>query len=249
MNLKMQVLVVVSLCCCAVVITKVMDTAAAHPQVQGEIAESPVDRSVSTSGTVTMSVMPDTIYWNISLRDRHAEAITVKKASDEKLNAILALQNKLGIDKDDLQICHMQLSKRQESRDNGRTRIEYFEVTRNVTIRETDLKRFDEMLNAFVGVGGVEVSYRMANSNSEEIRRSVRRQALQVAQEKAQSAANELGVKLGAIRTVKDHRPSPDVSSYGGVSRQAQTADIKKGVVAPSAIDVTATVDVVFDLM
>jgi uncharacterized protein YggE len=250
MNLKKQVLIVVSLCCCAVFATKGLELAFAHSETDATTGkdDQQIDRKISTSGTVTMSVMPDTIYWNISLRDRNAEVPQVKKESDEKLQRILALQKELEIGKDDMQVCHMKLSKRQESRVKGQAPVEYFEITRNVTVRQTDLSKFDEMLSAFVGVGNVEVTYRMAHANSEDVRKAVRMQALQVAQEKAASAATKLGVKLGDVRTVTDHRPAPAENSYSGVSYRAQTADVQRGVVAPSAINITASVDVTFGL-
>jgi len=247
-NLKKQILIVVALGCCVVVAMEGLKVAWADKNVGGKVAADAVERKISTSGTVTMSVMPDTIFWSISLRDRHAEAAVVKKASDEKLKRVLALQRELGIDKSDIQVCHMQFRKGEESHDKGRTRTVYYEITRNVTIRQTDLSRFDELFNAFVGVGGVNVRYEMAYANSEEIRKIVRQRALQVARQKAQSAAKELGVQLGVVRTVQDQRPAPAEHGYGSGSHRAQASDLTTGVVAPSAIDVTATVDVTFDL-
>ncbi len=246
MSLKKQILILVALCGCALVAMETLKYSWADNNVAtpGE----PVDRKISTSGAVTRSVMPDTIYWNISLRDRHGDLATVKKQSDEKLAGILALQKKLGIAKDDLQICHMQLRKGQESPDRGRTKITYYEITRNVTVRQTDLSRFDELFSAFVGTGGVDVSYRAAYAKPEDIRNEVRLQALQVARKKAQAAAKELGVQLGTVRTIQDRQTAPPESSYGGRSYQAEAADLKTGVVAPSAIDITSTVDVTFDL-
>jgi len=244
-NLKKQILIVVTLCCCAVVATEALKYAWAD---KNEVARAQVDRKVTTSGTVTMSVMPDTIYWNISLRDRNAKASAVKTESDEKLKRVLALQRELGIGKDDIQVCHMKFRRGEESHDRGRTKTVYYEITRNVTVRQTDLSRFGELFSAFVGIGGVDVSYKTANAKSEDIRKVVRQRALQVASQKAQAAAKELDVRLGAVRTIQDQRPVPAQASYGGGSYRAQAADLKTGVVAPSAIDITASVDVVFDL-
>ena len=168
-------------------------------------AEPAPVRSISVSGTAEMQTAPDQIVWRISLADTDKDLLAAKKRNDEKVKAVIRLREVLGIAEGDLETEHVSVSREYERDQHGYQRaFKHFLVSRSVTIRQRDLKRFDTFLDTLVATAQMEVSFSYESSRIHEIRTETRLKALKVAKDKAAAMAEAVGAKLGRVLTINE---------------------------------------------
>ncbi len=217
--------------------------------------ESEPLRTISVTGTVQTQVAPDMVVWRISLSETDPELSKAKAASDASVKAIIGLRNKLDIDEGDLQTGTMSISKEYHEDERGR-RLEFkhFRVYRNITIRQRDLKRLDEFIDAFVASADLEVSFSYEYSKIHETRAETRLEALKIARAKAADLAEVVGAKLGKVLTIDEHA-SDGGDRWNSIHMQNAYTLVKNpgvdqagGTFVPGAIDVSMTMYATFEL-
>jgi uncharacterized protein YggE len=216
-------------------------------------AEDVPTRKVSLSGTAVTRTVPDIVVWTLSTTDLNVQLLEAKDSSDAKLKAILALKEPLAVDAKDLQTGYLQIEKVYDRDKYGnRTQFRHFQVTRQVTVQQRDVKRFDEFLSAFVQVEDVELSFHFDSSRRVEIRNETRVKALEAARDKAQTMTSVLGSKLGKVLTIEEESPSRGFPAYGNnivMDAGGDAAeDFTTGTFAPGAIEIRITVQVTFEI-
>ena len=212
-------------------------------------------RTISVTGTVQTQVAPDMIVWRINLSDMHENLSEAKAISDAKVKAIVGLRRKLDIEDGDLQTGTMSIRKEYHEDEHGRRKaFKGFRVYRSITIRQRDLKRFDEYIDAFVASADLEVSFSYDYSKIHETRAETRLKALKVAKDKAADLAEVCDAKLGKVLTINEHASSEGQrwnnmhmqNAYVPVARPGVDQD--SGTFVPGAIDVKMTVYATFEL-
>lgn len=215
--------------------------------------QAPV-RSISVTGTMLTKTAPDQILWSIQLTDRDPEMQKAKAANDQRVEAVLALRDKLGVAPGDLETGTVNI-RREYHEDNRGRRGDFknFLVSRSVTIRQRDLKRFDEFLDNLVASTEMEVSFSFDSSTIHEVRAETRLKALKIAKDKASAMAETVGAKLGQVLTISEHAPGS--SGRGGHMAQNYVSytpspgvDISSDRFVPGAISVQVTVYATFEL-
>lgn len=209
-------------------------------------------RTISVSGTVEAKTAPDRIVWRISLRDTDQNLREAKNRNDEKAKAVVALREKLGIGKGDLETGHVSVRREYERDQHGRQGdFKHFVVSRSVTIRQRDLKRFDEFLDSFVSSAEMEVYFNFESSRIHEVRAETRLKAMQAAKDKAEAMARAVGAKRGRVLTINEHAPGQRWQSPGsnmGYVHSTPPVDLATDTFVPGAVDVRVTVYVTFEL-
>jgi uncharacterized protein len=222
------------------------------PGIWPSQAGEPAVRSVSVSGTVESKVAPDQIVWQISLTATDANLANAKTRSDEQAKAVVSLQEKLGLQKGDLQTGLISVNREYERDQRGqRGNFKYFVVSRSITIRERDLKRFDEYLDTLLASTDMEVYMNYESSRIQEVRNETRLKALRVAKEKATAMAEALGTKPGRVLTINEHssvEPSRSLLSNANFVQSTAPADLATETFVPGSISVPVTVYVTFEL-
>ncbi len=216
-------------------------------------------RSISVAGTHVTRVAPDIVVWEVSTSDFDKDLKKAKDSSDAKLKAIFKLRDELGVKPEDVQTGYLNIGKEYEHEQyGGRGAFKYFSVTRRVTIKQRDIKRFDEFLAKLVGSADIEASYSLESSRFHEIRAETRLKALRIAREKARAMTSEFGVKLGKVLTIDESEPqryafwgnrefnfaSNDASRAGPVSED----EAEGGTLAPGLIEISVTVKATFEI-
>jgi len=209
-------------------------------------------RQISVSGTVEAHAAPDQVLWQISLRDTDKNLNEAKRLNDQKVKAVLALREKLKVAEGDLETGQVSIYREYERTQRGdRGDFKYFVVSRSVTIRQRDLKRFDDFLNALVASADMEVSFNLESSRIQELRAQTRLKALQVARDKADAMATALGAKLGQVLKIEEYQPQApgSIASNANFSvSSAPTIDQGSETFVPGAISARVTVYVTFEL-
>ncbi len=163
-------------------------------------------RIISVSGTVQTKTAPDQIVWRITLTDTDKDMREAKARNDAKIESVIALREALGVGDGDIETGSVNIRREYERDQRGdRGDFKHFRITRSVTIRQRDLKRFDEFLDALVSSAEMEVSFSFASSRIHEIRAETRLKALQAAKDKAEAMVQIVGAKLGGVLTIDEY--------------------------------------------
>ncbi len=207
-------------------------------------------RTISVSGTVETKTAPDQILWQISLTDTDANMRKAKEKSDKKVESVTALRQKLRVRDGDMETGNVSIRREYErAQHGGRGAFKHFVVTRSISIRQRDLSRFDEFLDALVSSADMEVNFNFESSQIHEIRAETRLKALRAAKEKAKAMAEAVDAKLGKVITIKEDAPSGLGMMSNSVAVQSLPAvDLTTDKFIPGAMRVQVTVHATFEL-
>jgi uncharacterized protein len=209
-------------------------------------------RQISVSGTVEAKVAPDRVIWQISLTDTNKNLQQAKQSNDQRVKAVLALRGKLQLGEGDIETGHLSVYREYEQTPRGeRGGFKHFVVRRDITIRQRDLKRFDQFLDTLLASTDMEVSFHLECSRMRQVRAETRLKALKVAKEKAAAMASEMDAKLGPVLKIEEHVPQnpwQNPLSNSAFVQSTPTADQGSETFVPGALAVNVTVNVTFEL-
>lgn len=210
-------------------------------------------RSISVAGTVETKTAPDQIVWSITLTDTDKDIRKAKAKNDAKIESVIALRAKLGVDVEDISTGSVNIRREYERNERGdRGDFKHFRITRSVTIRQRDLKRFDEFLDALISSAEMDVGFSFESSRIHEIRAETRLKALQVAKDKAEALVQVVGSKLGRVLTIDESaqgdRQRISVSNRK-VVQSTPSVDLATERFIPGAISVQMTVYATFEIV
>jgi uncharacterized protein YggE len=215
-------------------------------------AAEEAQRRVTVTGTAVTMTVPDVIRWSLTTSDFDRNLLKAKEKSDRKLQAILGLRNDLGIKDEDMQTGQVSIQKVYErDRQGNQGAFLHFAVTREVSIRQRDLKRFDEYLTKLVSVAEVDLSFSFETSRFTELRKQTRLQALAAAKEKAEAMTQALGARVGRVLTIEEEEPERERWSTRSQNIEIdeggrRASDLTSGTFAPGSIEVRVAVRVAF---
>ena len=215
-------------------------------------------RTISVSGTVETKIAPDHVLWTIGLSDSDRQLLEAKRKNDLKVEAVLALRKKLGIADGDLETGRLNIQRDYERTPQGNQgAFKGFIISRTITVRQRDLKRFDEFLDAFVASAEMEVGFTLESSKVAEVRAETRLKALQIAKDKAAAMAKVVDAKLGRVLEVREDTTGGGWGPWSAYANFAGNAFAGPGTPAPDVgsdrfvpgnITLSVTVHATFEL-
>ena len=218
----------------------------------------PPSRTISVSGTVETKVAPDHVVWTIGLSDGDRRLLDAKRKNDLKVEAVLALRKKLSIADGDLETGGLNIQRDYERTPQGNQGpFKGFIISRTVTIRQRDLKRFDEFLDALVSSAEMEVGFSLESSKVADVRVETRLKALEIAKNKAAAMAKVVDAKLGRVLEVSEDTSRGGWGSWSPYSNYAANAfagpatpapDVGSDRFVPGNITLSVTVHATFEL-
>lgn len=177
----------------------------AVPAVAEDHAQAP--REICVTGRAEVAVVPDQIVWEIFIKDVHKDLTTAKHSNDIRALALLDTAEKLGIDKSDVRTDASAIDVQYDTDKDGNDRtIRNYSVTRNVTVLERDLTKYDQLFEALCTTARAEISITPQCSKLAEIELAARKKAVEDARSKAEVMANVAGAKLGKVLSISDSR-------------------------------------------
>ena len=210
-------------------------------------------RTIQVSGTVETATAPDQVLWTITLSDFDKDLPRAKAANDEKVKSVVALRRQFGIEEGDLVTGHLAIAREYEHNQHGcQGNFKHFQVSRTVTIRQRDLRRFDELLDALVASAEMEVSFSFESSHIHAVRAETRLKALEAAKSKAEAMAAVVGARVGRAISIREHAENAPWGAFASnlaVVHDALPADVATERFVPGAITVRLTVYATFELM
>ena len=164
------------------------------------------------------------------------------------------MRDALKVELKDLQTGHLQIQKIYERDRQGNQReFKHFQVKRDFTIVQRDVKRFDEFLSQLVSSTEMEVSFSFESSRYHDLRSETRLKAIGIARKKASDMTAALDAKLGKVMMISEHRPnlwrsSPLSNMAFTNAASAAPEDVAAGTFAPGAIEIRVSVNVKFGI-
>jgi uncharacterized protein len=212
-------------------------------------------RTISVSGTSVAKTPPDIIVWTIGVVERGPSVAAIKTDNDAKVKMLLDAIKELKVSAEDMQTSHLTAQREFEHGEQGKAVFKGWYLSRTIVFKQRDLARFDEFFAKLFSAGDVEANYTFESSKYYELRDQARLEAVRAAKKKAEAMCGELGVKLGAVKTVTEFRPE-QLSSFGRatmsngafVSPESRTDVDAGGTMVPGLIEIRESVDVIFDI-
>jgi uncharacterized protein YggE len=197
-------------------------------------------RVIHATGRASSSAEPDTATVSLGVWVADADAKRAKAAADAAVAKIVSLAQTLGVGDNDLKTAAVNIEPRYDT-DNP-TRLRGYEVTRSVIIVLRDLPALDALLDGAVLAGANrDFDIRLTSSRSDELKRDATLRALADARTQAETAADQLGVRVVGVRSI-DLRG--DASRQSSASYAVSTYSSAKFL--PGMIQLDVEISVVF---
>jgi len=217
-------------------------------------------RLITVTGNAEIKTPPDEVIVTFGVETKNKELTAAKENNDKKVKAVLALAEKLKIDKKYFQTDYIGIEPYYSSANSGET-TQYYTVRMNICVTLKDTNKLEALLSQALEAG-VNYIYGVDFRTTElrKFRDQARAQAVKAAKEKAEALARELGQKIGRPNSVQEFGygsgsfSSPSVGRSGGMSQNvSQIMDSARSggdeAVSLGQISVSANVMVVFELL
>jgi len=221
---------------------------------------------ITVSGAAEVLIAPDEAVFSIDVIKTNKDLPTAKRLNDESVGKILELTRRFSISPQNVQTAQIAVDMKYESIRDAKTRIyseegdeigkrvfKGYEVSKTVTVRLTDLSRFEEFFAEVLQTGVSAVnSVRFETSRLRENKDKAREMAMKAAKEKATAMAAAIGQNIGrAIKITEGTVAGQSLMNYAANSNSiATTGSFTESLVtfAPGAIKIEAQVTVSFQL-
>lgn len=199
-------------------------------------------RTVSVSGTASVTAVPDQATFTFGVEGRGETASQALDASSAALNRVVDAVKRAGADDDDVQTQQVSLSP--VTSQDGR-RIENYAVHASVTVKVRNLDRTGSLVDAAVAAGANSVyGPALERSDRDRLVREALADALADARTKAEGLAEAAGGELGQVLAVSESGASAPPIPY------AARAAVEDAAVSiePGTQEFQASVTVTFEL-
>ena len=222
--------------------------------------------TITVSGTAEVLIAPDEVVCSLDVLKTNKDLQTAKRLNDESVGKILELTRRFSISPQNVQTTQISVDMKYESIRDPKTRVfsddgdeigkrvfRGYEVLKTVTVRLTDVSRFDAFFAEVVQTGLSSVnSVRFETSKLRENKDKAREMAMKAAKEKATAMAAAVGQNIGrAIKITEGNVGGQSLMNYSANSNSIGTSgDFTESLVtfAPGAIKIQAQVTVSFQL-
>jgi hypothetical protein len=218
-------------------------------------------RLVTTTGEAVVKVGPDEVVLTVGVESSDKQLRRAKSLNDDRVQAVIAAAQKLGVPAKDIQTDHISIEPRYRDSYEQRDFVGYF-VRQTIGITLKDVSQFEDLLSDVLDAGANYVhGIQFRTSELRKHKDEARALAIQAAREKAVALAQELGQKVGQPYSIREDQEgwgsgySLWWGSPGGlgmtqnVVQNAGNAGAElDGALAPGQISVTARVTVSFEL-
>lgn len=228
----------------------------------GLISAQDIDKmpSVTVSGAAEVLVAPDEVVFSLDFTKLDKDLQVARRLNDEAVAKMLELARRFAISPQNVKTDNISVEMKytsvrdpkkrvfDEDGDEIGTRIfKGYEVSKSVTVRLTDISRFEEFFGEILKTGITEVdSVSFETSRLRENKDKARDLAMKAAREKAVALAGAIGQTIGkAIKITEVEPRGYNANSANTVVRSATVSETL-ATFAPGAIKISSEVSVIF---
>ena len=223
--------------------------------------QAPEPPLITVTGQAEVQVAPDEVIFGLQVENTEKELNAARERTDERVRAILALARRFQIAPQDVKTDYISVEMKYstdllDDADGGdgerRVKREFigYAVSKTVTMRSTDIPRFEELFSEVLRLGVSSVN--RVEFRTTQMRRhkdQARALAIRAAREKALALTREIGQTIGKAHTIREEGDGRAAASsnYSTVVGGSFSAD-EGSAIAPGMIRVSAQVTVSFIL-
>jgi uncharacterized protein YggE len=217
-----------------------------RPRTIAAAPEASFVRQITVIGQGETTAVPDTAVVQMGVQteaDTAREALTENNVSAE---ALIAKLRELGIDERDIQTSSINIWPRYDSRGNN---ITGYQVTNSVTIKIRNIEQTGELLDQVVDVGANNISgIAFTIDDPAALQRDARNEALSDARARAEALAQASGTTLGQVLSINENVGAAPPVPYYAATIEAEAAGDSRVPVQPGEQNITAQLQVTFEL-
>lgn len=210
-------------------------------------------RLITVTGEAEIRVVPDEVFFDVSVETTNRDLKTAKAQTDERLKRLYEVTRRYGVDAKDVQTDYISVEPRYRTVSGARQFVG-FAVRKDLTFTLRDVSKAEAMLSEVLESGVTRINdIDFRTSELRKHRDAARAQAIRAAQEKAVALTREIGQKIGKAYSIEELTPaitsassnSFTVNSTGSSEGEAEATS---GTLAAGQIKVNARVLVRFEL-
>jgi len=205
--------------------------------------EPPPPRTITVTGRAIGYIPKDTVIWTITIENSGKDVGVAKAASDQQVKTITDACKAKGVQPADIDAGLIRLVDTRSTASVAADPQKPIQATRNVTVRQRDVLKFNELLDILSRDKSNRIRYVFLSSSRDDVMRDSVIRATQAAREKASAMANVAGAKLGRPLTI-DEYPPPKLN----ISDASVPVDSDTPAFGVDAEKVITTVYVTFEL-
>jgi uncharacterized protein YggE len=203
------------------------------------VGSAPIVRTLSSSGTGEVYLVPDVAYIYVGVRADADDVSTALDNNNVQANAVAQALKNLGVEAQDIQTTSFNVYPMQDYGMDGTISRSYYVVENTVYITVRDLSKLGTLLDAVVKSGANTInSISFDVQDKTEAMVQARDMAIANAIAEAESIAKASGVKLGNLQYVSAYTnnvPMPMYDGKGGSMSAAVNVPISAGQLVISA--------------
>jgi uncharacterized protein len=209
-------------------------------------AEENKQPQISVYGSAVSEVVPDQVYWHISIRSEGKKVSELANSHAEKIKKVLAYLQNQKIKKEHTQTRQMNLTENWNYNTGKRVKEGYVANTQ-IQFRSDDLKQYSSLWSGLSELEGISIEMTHFDSSKRlSIQSETRTLALKAARQKAQNMAAALDVKIGKPILIEEFEMHDDVRIQPMMESKMMAAN--DAIVAPGQLEIRMQVRVVFAL-
>jgi uncharacterized protein YggE len=214
-------------------------------------------REITVTGVAEIKVPPDHVVIHTSVVNEAMDGAEAQAKTDQAARTVLALVRGQGIPTQDVRTEHIYLSTKERWDDKTRTSVfEGYRASNSIEVTLRDLSKYDALMAAMLKQGVNRINgVTFASASEIEKRREARILAIQMAKQKADYLAAQVGMKVGKPLSIAEERRDPMARGQNYLSNAAVAyrpdapTDAAQGAIAPGAITIRMQVEVSFELV
>lgn len=215
---------------------------------QTDVTTKVEPRSVRVQGIGLVTQVPDQVTISLGVETKAATAAAALRDNNAKSNELIKVLKARGVADKDLQTSQLSIY---PQFDNRGVRITSYQVNNSVTATLKDLANAGALVDAAAAVAGDAIrvnslSFSIADTSA--VLAKARLAAVKDARAQAEQYAAAAGVKLGALRTITGGSASVPPPVFAEAKTAAASVDAAPAPILPGNQEVTANVELVFDL-
>jgi uncharacterized protein YggE len=216
-------------------------------------AEQVADNTLFVSGTATASDNPDqvTIMFSVETDDTSAR---VSQQENARITAdVRAALISQGIDSEDIETTGYGLSQLREYVPESRKYVDRgFRTTHSMSVEISDIDKAGNIIDAAVLAGANRINgvyFGLSEGKTEELRMAALKAASENARERANAIADGLDITITRVMSVSEgYIYTPSVRLYAMEEMAAGDSSVASTEITPGLVQVSATVNVVFEI-
>jgi uncharacterized protein len=210
-------------------------------------------RLITVTGEAEIRVVPDEVFFDVSVETTHRDLKTAKAQTDERLKRLFELTRRYDVAAKDVQTDYISVEPRYRAV-SGTRQFLGFAVRKDLVFTLRDVSKAEAMLSDVLESGVTRINdIDFRTSELRKHRDAARAQAIRAAQEKAVALTREIGQKIGKAYSIEEVAAGSTSATSNNFSQNSTgsadgEAGATSGTLAVGQIRVSARVVVRFEL-